>query len=92
MAFILNTELSETKPIYISIQKIYGIGLSLSLNVCKKNGINPHSTLKQLSNKKIQKIFYFIETHFLINDNLKQKTIQNKLKLKQIKHYRGKKK
>jgi ribosomal protein S13 len=92
MAFFLNTELSDTKPIYIVLQNIYGIGYTSSINICKKNGINPYTSLKILSKSKINNLFYFIESNFLINDLLKQKVIQNKQKLIQIKHYKGRRK
>lgn len=92
MAFYLNTEIPENKKIFYALQHIYGIGPTLSKNICKKIGINPNTTIKYLSKKKINELFYFIENTFLINEELKKHYIQKKQFFLKIKHYKSYKK
>ena len=78
MGFYLNTEISEKKPIYKAIQKIFGIGNTLSLQICKFNGINPKTNLKKLPKKKINFLFSYINTKYTINEELKKKYLKVK--------------
>lgn len=75
MGFYLNTEISEKKPIYKAIQKIFGINNALSLRICKFTGINPQTNLQQLPKKKINFLFSYINTTYIINEELKKKNL-----------------
>ena len=86
MGFYLNTEIPQKKTLYKALQEIFGIGNTLSLKICKLNGINPLTTLNHLPKKKIQKLFFFIETNYLINEELKKKNQQILTNLKIIKN------
>lgn len=85
MAFYLNTELSQKKTLFKTLQNIYGIGNTTSLFICKKTGINPKTTLNHLSKKKLNILFLYIKINCIINEKLKKKNQEiliNKKKLK----------
>jgi len=54
MVYILNTEISDNKPISSAIQGIFGVGKKRSVILCQEFGIKPQTKLKEI-NKNIQK-------------------------------------
>ena len=45
MIYIFETELLPTKPIVFALQKIYGLGLTKSLKICKRLGYSQNFKL-----------------------------------------------
>ena len=90
MIYFLETELNINKPVYISLQKVLGLGHFHSVFFCKKLGISLTYKLKNLSKNQLQQLNYLIRTsNVFINSDL-QKQKRNSLKLLiDIKSYRG---
>jgi len=90
MVYILETELSDKKQVYFALTKIYGIGKTTSLLICKKLGFLPNYKLSKLTLEQISKLIKIVESSsILINNDLKKSKILLAKKLIQIKTYKG---
>jgi len=76
MVYLLETDISSVKSIYIAIRKIYGIGKKNSLSICKKLGFSRNFKTYNLSSKQISKFLSVIEnSNISINSELKKKIL-----------------
>ena len=89
MANILGKNLSLNKPIYISLQAIYGIGKEQAINICIKNNINGLKKSKDITEKEIRKLTYYIQKNLIVNEQLKKKEQSSLKNLYSLKTYRG---
>jgi small subunit ribosomal protein S13 len=89
MVYILNTEISDKKKVYIALQSIFGLGLITSLNVCLFFGISKKATIKNLNTTLKNKIIVYVDKNIKINEDLKQFLVQNKEQQYRLKTYRG---
>jgi small subunit ribosomal protein S13 len=90
MVYILETELSENKSVFLALKNIYGIGKSKSVLICKQLGFCVSLKVKELSDDQITKLLKLIESSDLIitSDLKKLKQLVTK-NLVAIKSYRG---
>jgi|SaaInlV_120m_DNA_3_1039746.scaffolds.fasta_scaffold17940_1 small subunit ribosomal protein S13 len=89
MVYLLNTEISERKPICSALQNIYGIGEKRAKFLCQKFGIKTETKLKDLPKETQYKIVNFIEKEYLIGNELKKFLIQINEDYVKTKTYRG---
>ena len=90
MIYILETELRGSKSIYFSLNKIYGLSYNQIKTVCKKVGFSINLKTNNLTSDQIVKLIKVIEnSHFKINDDLKNFQVFNLKKLVGIKCYSG---
>ena len=89
MLYLFGKTISQKKQVIYSFHKIFGIQLSQSIKICKKIGINPYILLKDLDQKKINKIIQYINKNIKIELELKKKIQENINNLLTIKSYRG---
>lgn len=90
MLYIFETELLNSKSIYFSIQKIYGIGQKQSFFICKKLGFSSNLKTFELSSDQITKLIKFIErSNLVITSELKKLQSVFLKNLVSIKSYRG---
>jgi small subunit ribosomal protein S13 len=90
MLYILETKLSESKPVYIALTSIYGIGKPTSLKICKKLGFSLNLKIKNLTEEQTLEILKLIEyLNLITNNELKQFKSQTLKNLIEIKCYRG---
>jgi small subunit ribosomal protein S13 len=91
---ILGIQMPVQKHVHIALTRIYGIGLSTSLKICKKLEIDMTLRLKQLDETTIARISKYIEEDLaneghLTESNLKRQKNDEINRLKLIKCYRG---
>lgn len=90
MIYVLETQLKDHKPLFISLNSIYGVGKYHSLIFCKKLGISKNFKVFELTEEQKFNLVKLIETSkFLINSDLKLLLINKQKKLVNIKSYRG---
>ena len=89
MVYLLNTEISENKPISSAIQAIFGIGKKRSLTLCQEFGIKPQTKFKQL-NKNIQnKIINYIQKEYTTGNDLRKILIETNEEHVAMRNYKG---
>jgi len=89
MLYIFGKVIPTDKKIKYSLTKFFGIDLSNSIKICKKNGINPSVSIDSLKKNQIRDLIEYIDKNFLIEQDLKKNLRLEKEKLINIKHYRG---
>ena len=90
MIYIFETELTTTKSVSFALQKIYGLGLTQSLKICKTLGFSSNLKLSRLSNDQLKKLIKTIESlDLLITTELKKQKSFALKELVNLKTYRG---
>ena len=90
MTYLFETELSEKKYIYYSLQKIYGLNKSQTIFICKTLGYSVNLKIKLLTKEQLSNLIKFIEhSSFIINNDLKKLNYKIFQNLINIKSYRG---
>ena len=89
MVYILNTNLKNNKKVLFALCEIYGIGKSLSSQICESLGFSGKLQISQLSNIQIQQLSQYISQNFYIGADLRRDLRNNKKRLLSISCYRG---
>lgn len=90
MIYLLETNLSEIKPIAVVLTKIYGIGTFRAYLICKKLGFSRCLALNDLSINQKVKIVKLIESlNLFVTNDLKKFRISTLKKLKFIQSHKG---
>jgi len=89
MVYILNTEISENKPISSAIQAIFGVGKKRSLILCQEFGVKPQTKLKLISKNIQNKIINHIQNEYVIGNELKKILIETDKGHIEIRNYKG---
>ena len=90
MLYLLETKLSEKKPVLFALTKIYGINKASAEIICKKLGFSINLKIKDLTTEQIQEILILIESlNIMINNELRTFKSQSLNRLVSIKAYRG---
>jgi small subunit ribosomal protein S13 len=90
MVYLLETELKESKSVFLALKNVYGIGKSRSFFICKQLGFGFNLKINELSDDQISKLLKLIESsNFIITSDLKKLKQLITKKLVAIKSYRG---
>ena len=90
MVYLFESEISENKPIFVSLTQIYGIGHFTAVLICKKLGFSKNLKIKDLSKEQTFKIIKTIELLKLnIASDLKKSNLLNSKNSVSIKSYKG---
>lgn len=88
MPRIQGVDVPNTKPTYISLTYLHGIGKKNSLEICFELGIDPQSKAGELSEDDISRINSKLED-YVIEGALRRKVQQEISRLRDIHSYRG---
>lgn len=86
---IFGIKISSNKKVYYALNKIFGIGLTQSFNICKLLNITPNTKVNQLTDTQISNITKLIKKNYIIEDSLRKYKRLNIRRLSQTKSYRG---
>lgn len=89
MVYILNTNLKNNKKVRTALCEIYGIGKSLSSQICDILGFSEEYKIKSLTNFQIQQLSQIITQNFLIGGDLRRDVRNSKNRLVSIGCYKG---
>jgi len=89
MVYILNTNLKNNKKVRAALCEIYGIGKTLSSQICDQLGFSEKLLVCNLTNYQIQQLSQIITQNFLIGGDLRRDRRNNKNRLISIGCYRG---
>lgn len=89
MARIANVLLPLKKRVPIALQKIYGIGNTLSHQICKKAKITTNNKISDLTEKEIITLRNIIEEEYKTEGDLKREIFLNIKRKKDTKSYQG---
>jgi len=88
MARIAGVDLPKNKPVFIGLERIYGIGIPLAMKILAQLDIEPNKKVKDLTEEEISKLKNLIE-NLKVEGALKAEIQRNIKRLIDIKCYRG---
>ena len=89
MARIAGIDLPREKRVEVSLTYIYGIGLSSAQKILAKNGINPDTRVKDLTDDEVNKLRETIDAEFTVEGDLRRRVALDIKRLMEIGCYRG---
>ncbi len=88
MARIAGVDLPKNKPVFIGLERIYGIGIPLAMKILAQLDIEPNKRVKDLTEEEIAKLRNVIED-LRVEGALRAEIQRNIKRLVDIKCYRG---
>jgi small subunit ribosomal protein S13 len=89
MARIAGVDIPKTKPVWVSLQYIYGIGFTLSQKLLSQTGIDPDTRVDRLTDEEIDRLRGLIDREFKVEGGLRNELNLNIKRLIDIGSYRG---
>ncbi|HQL54048.1 MAG TPA: 30S ribosomal protein S13 [Phycisphaerae bacterium] len=89
MPRIAGVDIPAQKRIDVSLQYIYGIGPTRSVEILKKAQIDPSVRANKLTEEEVSKIAGIIENDYVLEGQLRRQVQQNIARLREIRCYRG---
>ena len=89
MARIAGIDLPSEKRVEVGLTYIYGIGLSSAQKILAKNGINPDTRVKDLTDDEVNKLRETIDAEFTVEGDLRRRVALDIKRLMEIGCYRG---
>lgn len=89
MPRIAGVDVPKTKPVYIALTYIYGIGVSIARNILKEADIDCAKRAGTLSDQEIAKIQNIIFKDYKVEGDLRKDVSMNIKRLMEIGSYRG---
>ncbi len=89
MARIAGVNIPNEKRIEAALPYIFGVGLTLSKKILTATNVDPNKRTKDLSEAELNRIREYIEKSFKVEGELRQQTLLNIKRLKEISSYRG---
>ena len=89
MIYLLHTYFKNIKKVVIALQEIYGVGGTLSKQICDQLGLNDKVKIHQLTSSQIDVLIRLISKNYLISSPLKRRVRNDIERLIKISSYRG---
>ncbi|RLC66598.1 MAG: 30S ribosomal protein S13 [Chloroflexi bacterium] len=89
MARIAGVDLPKDRPVWVGLQRIYGIGSSTSRHILTAAGIDPAIRVKDLSDEQVGQIRDAIDKEHKVEGELRREVQSNIKRLIEISCYRG---
>ena len=89
MARIASVDLPREKRVEVALTYIYGIGLKSSQKILAKNGINPDTRVKNLTEDEVNKLRETIDAEYTVEGDLRRQVALDIKRLMEIGCYRG---
>ena len=89
MARISGVNLQTNKPVKVALTYIYGIGSTISNEICKAVGISDEKRVNKLTDEEVLKIREYIESKYKVEGDLRSEASLNIKRLTDLGTYRG---
>jgi len=89
MISLFGINISNSKPCYIAISQLYGLGHYQSKYICNSLGLGSDLTFDSLNKNDILLLVKKIQNNYIIEGNLRKKIKNNIQKLIRINSYKG---
>ena len=89
MPRVLGVDIPGRKKLEYSLRYIYGVGPTLSKNICKKSDLNPNMKADDLNDSDIQRLVSVLQNEYRIEGDLRREISANIRRLISIGSYRG---
>ncbi|MFC2002400.1 30S ribosomal protein S13 [Chloroflexota bacterium] len=89
MPRIAGVDIPRNKQVWVSLQYIYGIGLTLSQRILSQTGISPNTTVNDLTENEVNQLREVIDREYRVEGDLRKEIDLNIKRLIEIGSYRG---
>lgn len=89
MAYLLGANIPNSKPIYIGLTHIYGIGINKALEICFELKINKNILFKDLEKNQLNRLQRYISQNYTTDSLLKKQKEADIDMLIKNRSYRG---
>jgi len=89
MPRVLGVDIPGRKKLEYSLRYIYGVGPTLSKNICKKSNLDPEMKADDLNDSDIQRLVSVLQNEYTIEGDLRREISANIRRLISIGSYRG---
>jgi len=89
MARIAGVDIPKNKPVFVSLQYIYGIGSSASQKIIAQAGVDPYTKVSDLAEDEVNRIREIIDRGYNVEGELRKEVDLNIKRLIEIGSYRG---
>lgn len=89
MARISGVDIPREKRLEISLTYIYGIGLSISQQICRDTGVSPDTRVKDLTEDEVVRLRAYIDQNVRVEGDLRREVDQDIKRKMQIGSYQG---
>jgi small subunit ribosomal protein S13 len=85
----MGVDLPPDKPTHISLRYLFGVGPTLSLQLCDKARLDPQRKARELSDDEISRLTTILDREYAVEGQLRRTVQQNIGRLRDINCYRG---
>ncbi len=89
MARIAGVNIPTSKPVFIALTYIHGIGRAKSLEICEKAGVTTTRRVHDLSDADVIRLREIIDADYTVEGDLRRETSMNIKRLMDLGCYRG---
>ena len=89
MARISGVDIPREKRLEISLTYIYGIGRTLSQQICAATGIDPNTRVRDLTDEEVSRIRTYIDQNVKVEGDLRREVSQDIKRKMEIGCYQG---
>jgi small subunit ribosomal protein S13 len=89
MARIAGVDIPREKRLEISLTYIYGIGPTLSEQICRSTDVNPSTRVRDLTDEEVARLRAYIDTNFRVEGDLRRDVSQDIKRKMEINCYEG---
>ena len=89
MPRLLGVDIPSDKSTVISLTYLYGVGPTISRQLCHKAGIEPRKKARELAEDELGRLAALLERDYVVEGPLRRQLQQNITRLRDIKCYRG---
>jgi len=89
MPRLLGVDIPADKRLVISLQYIYGVGITSAKQICKAMQLSEDMRAKELSEDQVARLASHIQNQYVVEGQLRRQINQNISRLRDIGCYRG---
>lgn len=89
MARISGIDIPREKRVEVSLTYIFGIGRTISRQICEGTGINPDTRVRNLTDDEVAKIRGYIDANLRVEGDLRREVSQDVKRKMEIGCYQG---
>lgn len=89
MPRILGVDLPNSKPTYIALTYLYGVGRVRAIEICFQLGIDVHKKASELNEDEVSRVNNLLDKEYTVEGQLKRAIQEDIRRLRDIACYRG---
>lgn len=89
MPRLLGVDIPSDRPTFVSLTYLYGVGPKVSLELCRKAGIDPQVKARDLHEDELARLASLLDKDYTVEGQLRRQVAQNIARLRDIGSYRG---